>query len=184
MTDLNRKLPLVDPSHFAMVPRADVPRSTFQTEHTLKTTFDTGYLVPIHVDEVLPGDVHNGQVTIFARLSNLLFPLMDNLEVETFFFFVPMRILWANFQKFMGAQENPGDSISFTIPQLVSPAGGFGVGTTFDYFGLPTVGQVGAGNTVSVNALPLRAYLQIWNQWFRDENLDNSLSNSTGDGPD
>nr|QJB18813.1 MAG: major capsid protein [Microvirus sp.] len=180
---LNRSLPAVDPSHFAMVPRSDVPRSTFQNERTYKTTFDTGYLVPIYVDEVLPGDVHDGSMTVFARLNNLLFPLMDNLEIETFFFFVPNRIVWANWKKFMGEQAKPTDSISYTIPQTVSPATGFAVGSLFDYFGLPTVGQVGAG-TVSVNSLPLRAFNLIFNEWFRDENLQDGLVVPSGDGPD
>lgn len=186
MINLNQgKLPPVDPSHFAMVPRSDVPRSTFKTEHTLKTTFDFDYLVPIHLDEVLPGDVHRGNMFVFARLANLLFPLMDNITIESFFFFVPSRILWLNWKKFMGEQTNPGDSIAFTVPQVVSAAGGFVVGSIYDYFGLPTVGQVTAGQTVSVNALPLRAYAMIWQDWFRDENLQNSLATfPLGDGPD
>jgi len=104
MKSLNQRNPLVNPSNFAMVPRSDVPRSTFKTTHTVKQTFDTQYLVPIHVDEVLPGDVHRGEVTIFARVNNLLFPLMDTLTVETFFFFVPCRILWTNWVKFMGSK--------------------------------------------------------------------------------
>lgn len=184
MSDLNRKLPMVDPSNFAMVPRSDVPRSTFQSEYTHKTTFDVGKLIPIHIDEVLPGDVHNGTLHIFARLNNLLFPLMDNLEVETFFFFVPSRILWTNWVKFMGQQDSPGDSIAYTIPQVVSATGGFLVGSIYDYFGLPTVGQVQAGQDVSVNALPFRGYNAIYNQWFRDENLVTALATNTGDGPD
>lgn len=184
MTNLNGRLPSVDPSHFAMVPRSDVPRSVFATEHTHKTTFDMGYLIPIHVEEVLPGGVYQGAMHVFARLNNLLFPLMDNARISSFFFFVPSRIMWANFQKFMGAQDNPGDSINFTIPQTVSPAGGFTVGSLFDYLGLPTVGQVAGGATVSVNVLPLRGYNRIWNEWFRDEDLDNSVPSATGDGPD
>ncbi|WNK15123.1 MAG: major capsid protein [Microvirus sp.] len=184
MADLNRRLPLVDPSHFAMVPRSDVPRSTFGTTHTVKTTFDAGFLVPLHVDEVLPGDVHKGTATIFARINNLLFPLMDNMTLETFFFFVPSRILWTNWVKFMGEQANPGDSIAFTIPTVPSPVSGFAVGSVYDYFGLPTVGQVSAGQVVNVNALPLRALNQIYNEWFRDENLQNSLTEQTDNGPD
>lgn len=184
MRSLNQRSPLVNPSNFAMVPRSDVPRSTFRTTHTHKATFDTQYLVPIHIDEVLPGDVHHGEVTIFARLNNLLFPLMDNLVLETFFFFVPARILWTNWVKMMGEQANPGDSIAFTVPQVVSPTGGFAISTIWDYFGLPCVGQITAGETITVNALPLRAYNLIYNQWFRDENLINSLVVATGDGPD
>lgn len=184
MKNLNRHLPQVDPSHFAMVPRNDVPRSTFATQHTVKTCMSVDYLYPIHVDEVLPGDVHDGQLTVFARLANLIFPLMDNLTVETFFFFVPNRLVWNNWQKFMGEQANPGDSISYTIPQLASPAGGFIVGGIADAFGLPTVGQVAAGASISVSALPFRAYNLIYNEWFRDQNLQNSLSVPKTDGPD
>ncbi|WNK15112.1 MAG: major capsid protein [Microvirus sp.] len=184
MNKLNRKLPQVDPSHFAMVPRNDVPRSTFATTHTVKTTLDTDYLVPIHVDEVLPGDVHDGNVTIFARLNNLIFPLMDNLTAETFFFFVPCRLIWSNWQKFMGEQANPGDSTSYLIPQVASPPGGFIVGGLGDNFGLPTAGQLQAGLSINVNSLPFRAYNLIFNQWFRDENLMNSLNVPMGDGPD
>lgn len=174
----------VDVHAFSMIPRPDVPRSSFKMETSLKTTFDAGYLVPCFVEEVLPGDTFRLRMTAFCRLATPIFPVMDNLRFDTFFFFVPYRLLWANFRKFMGEQNSPGDSISYTIPQCVSPADGYAVNSVFDYFGLPTVGQVGVGNTVSHSALPLRAYNLIWNQWFRDENLQNSVSVSTGDGPD
>ncbi|AXH73817.1 MAG: major capsid protein [Microviridae sp.] len=167
-----------------MVPRNDVPRSTFATEHTLKGTYDVDYLYPIHVDEVIPGDVHDGKVTIFARLNNLIFPLMDNLALETFFFFVPNRLVWDNWTKFMGEQTNPSSSINYTIPQVPSPAGGFIVGGMGDHFGLPTVGQLAAGASINVNALPFRGMNLIYNEWFRDQNLQNSVPVNTGDGPD
>jgi hypothetical protein len=169
---------------FAMVPKADIPRSKFSMEKTLKTTFDSGYLVPIMCEEVLPGDTFNVNVTMFGRLATPLFPVMDNLHLDSFFFFVPNRLVWNNWVKFMGEQDNPADSISYSIPQQVSPAGGYAVGSLQDYFGLPTVGQVGAGNTVSHSALPVRAYNLIFNQWFRDENLQNSSVVDKGDGPD
>lgn len=185
MKNLNRRLPQVDPSRFAMVPRNDVPRSTFATQHTVKNAFDADYLIPIHVDEVLPGDVHDGSVTIFARLNNLIFPLMDNMTVETFFFFVPNRLVWDNWQKFCGEQKNPGDSIDYIIPTLPCPSGGFVVGGLADAFGLPTTGQIPAGaNNISINALPFRAYNLIFNEYFRDENLMTSVPVPTGDGPD
>ena len=174
----------VDASHFAMVPRAEIPRSRFDIQHTHKTTFDAGYLVPMYVDEVLPGDSFQLEMTAFCRLATPLFPIMDNLHLDSFFFFVPSRLVWTNWVKFMGEQTNPGDSISYTMPQLVSAAGGFPVGSIFDYFGLPTVGQVGGGNTVSVCSLPLRAYNLIYNEWFRDENLINSLTVNRGDSGD
>jgi hypothetical protein len=121
---------------------------------------------------------------MFGRLATPLFPVMDNLHLDSFFFFVPNRLVWNNWVKFMGEQDNPSDSISYSIPQQVSPTGGYAVGSLQDYFGLPTVGQVGVGNTVSHSALPVRAYNLIYNQWFRDQNLQNSVTVSKDDAPD
>jgi len=174
----------VNAHSFAMVPKADIPRSKFSMQKTLKTTFDAGYLVPIMCEEVLPGDTFNCRVTMFGRLATPLFPVMDNLHLDSFFFFVPNRLVWNNWQKFMGEQDNPADSISYTIPQQVSPTGGYAVGSLQDYFGLPTVGQVGAASTVSHSALPVRCYNEIYNEWFRDQNLQNSSVVDKGDGPD
>jgi hypothetical protein len=174
----------VDTHKFAMVPRADIPRSSFAIQTTHKTTFDAGYLVPIFVDEVLPGDTFNLKMTAFARLATPLYPVMDNLYMDTFFFFVPNRLVWDNWQKFMGEQANPGDSIDYTVPQCPTPTGGYAIGSLQDYMGLPTVGQVTAGQTVNHNALHTRAYNLIWNEWFRDENLQDSLVVDTDDGPD
>lgn len=181
---LMKQLPMVDPSRFAMVPRSDVPRSTFESDAGYKTTFNVDELIPIFIEEVLPGDVFNGQLTVFARMANLVFPLMDNLKVETFFFFVPNRIVWDNWKKFMGEQVDPSDSIAYTIPQTVSPAGGWVYGSLADYFGLPIEGQVTPGNTVSVSALPFRGMNLIYNEWFRDQNLQDSLAVPKDDGPD
>jgi len=169
---------------FAMVPRSDVPRSRFQMQKTLKTTFNAGFLVPIMCEEALPGDTFNVNATLFGRLATPIFPVMDNLHIDTQFFFVPNRLVWDNWVKFMGEQNNPTDSISYSIPQQVSPVGGYAVGSLQDYLGLPTVGQVGVGNTVSHSALPVRACSLIWNQWYRDENLQTSITVDTGDGPD
>lgn len=167
-----------------MIPRADIPRSSFSIQTTHKTTFDAGLLVPMYVDEVLPGDSFNLKMTAFARLATPLFPVMDNMYLDTFFFFVPNRILWDNWQKFMGEQTNPGDSISYVVPQIESPADGYAIGTIYDHMGLPTVGQVTATETVLHNALHLRAYNLIYNEWFRDENLQDSVPINTDDGPD
>ena len=169
---------------FAMVPRADIPRSSFAIETSHKTTFDAGYLVPVYVDEVLPGDTFNLKMTAFARLSTPLFPVMDNLHLDSFFFFVPNRLIWENWQKFMGEQNNPGDSIDYLIPQTTSPTGGYLTNTLQDYMGLPTVNQIGAAATISHSSLHLRAYNLIWNQWFRDQNLQDSVPVPTDDGPD
>ena len=105
---------------FAMVPKAEIPCSKFRMEHTLKTTFDAGLLVPIYCEEVLPGDTLNMRMTAFGRLATPLFPVMDNLHLDTFFFFVPYRLVWDNWQKFMGEQKNPGDSTDYLVPQVVS----------------------------------------------------------------
>lgn len=174
----------VDVHQFAMIPGAEIPRSSFRIQKALKTTFDAGYLVPIFCEEVLPGDSFIVRGTLFARLSTPLFPVMDNLHLDSFWFFCPNRLVWDNFKKFMGEQANPADSISYVIPQVVTPAGGYAVNSLQDYFGLPTVGQVAGGNTVSHSTLPLRMYNLIWNEWFRDENLQNSVVVDKDDGPD
>ena len=174
----------VDVHQFTMIPKADIPRSSFDCQSTHKTTFDAGYLIPVYVDEMLPGDTFRLNMTAFARLATPIYPIMDNMYLDSFFFFVPNRLLWSNWQKFMGQQTNPGDSISYVVPQQVSPTGGYAIGSLQDYMGLPTVGQVSNTGTVSHCAFWPRAYNLIWNEWFRDENLQNSVTVDTGDGPD
>ena len=174
----------VNVHQFAMIPKSDIPRSKFDCQSTHKTTFDAGYLVPVYVDEMLPGDTFNLNMTAFARLATPLYPIMDNMILDSFFFFVPNRLIWSHWQQFMGQQANPADSISYTVPQQVSPAGGYTIGSLQDYMGLPTVGQVAGSNTVSHCAFWTRGYNLIWNEWFRDENLQNSVVVDTGDGPD
>jgi len=164
---------------FSQVPRAEIPRSTFNRTHGYKTTFDAGYLIPFLVDEALPGDTFKCNVSALARLATPIVPIMDNMYLDTQFFSVPLRLLWDNWQKFNGEQKNPGDSTDFTIPQIVSPAAGYKTGGVFDYMGLP-VGVSG----ISHSALFLRAYNLIWNEWYRDQNLQVSLPVPTGDGPD
>lgn len=174
-------LPSIMPAQhdFSQVPRAEIPRSSFDRSHGLKTAFNAGILIPVFVDEALPGDTFSLSMTGFGRLSTPLRPFMDNVFVNSFFFFVPYRLLWSNFQKFMGQQDNPGDSTSYLVPQIVSPVGGYGEQSIFDYMGLPT--KVPG---MSHSALPLRAYNLIWNEWFRDQNLQNSVARNMGDGPD
>jgi hypothetical protein len=176
--------PSVMKHDFSMVPRAEIPRSAFDRSHGLKTTFNSGFLVPIYADEALPGDTFNLRMSSFARMSTPIKPLMDNLYLDLFFFAVPKRLLWANFQKFMGAQANPGDSTSYLVPTMTTPVGGAVVNDLSDYLTIPTVGQVGGGNTVTFNSWWHRAYNFIWNEWFRDQNLQNSVTVDTGDGPD
>lgn len=150
---------------FAMIPRADIPRSSFRQQKTYKTTFDAGYLVPIFCEEVLPGDTMNARMTAFARLATPLFPVMDNMYLESFFFFVPNRLVWTNWKRFMGERSpDPSSSISYVVPISNSPIDGYTVNSLQDYFGLPTVGQVGAGNNFPHNNLPLRGYNLIYNE--------------------
>lgn len=155
---------------FSQVPKAEIPRSKFNRSHGYKTTFDSGFLVPIFVDEVLPGDTYNLRPTLFSRLATLIAPVMDNLYLDTFFFFVPERLVFDNFQKMCGEQDNPEDSTDFIFPTIKAPAGGFPVGSLADYFGIPT--QV---DNLEVRAEPFRCYNLIFNEWFRDENLQDSV---------
>lgn len=164
---------------FGKLPSISIPRSKFNRSHGYKTTFNADDIVPFYVDEALPGDSFSLSATTFARLATPIAPFMDNLYCDIFFFAVPLRLLWTNFQKFMGEQTNPGDSVSYLIPTITAPVGGHLVGSLSDYMGLPTEK---AGYTHS--ALWHRAYNLIWNQWFRDENLQNSITINTGDGPD
>ncbi|WNK12402.1 MAG: major capsid protein [Microvirus sp.] len=173
----------VSTHQFAMVPHADIPRSSFRIQKAHKTTFDAGWLVPIYLDEILPGDSFNVKMTAFARMATPIFPIMDNMVMESFFFFVPNRLVWDNWQKFMGEQVNPGDSISYTVPVITRSASGYPLGSVFDHMGLPTVGMVSSG-AFEHSALFLRAYNLIWNTWFRDENLQTSVTVPKTDGPD
>ena len=164
---------------FSQVPRVEVPRSSFDRTHGVKTTFDAGYLIPIFCDEALPGDTFNLELRGFSRLATPIYPIMDNLRMETFFFAVPMRLLWDNWQRFCGERIDPADDIDYTIP-IVNTGDTFDNESIFDYFGLPT--KVTAHYDFS--ALPLRAYNLIWNEWFRDQNLQDSVTVNRGDGPD
>jgi hypothetical protein len=175
----------VNVHQFAMIPRADIPRSKFDSQKSYKTTFDAGYLIPVYVDEVLPGDTINLQMTAFARLATPLFPIMDNMHLDSFFFFVPNRLVWENWQKFMGERyPDPDSSIDYTVPIMTSPSGGYAVNSLQDYMGLPTAGQMVAPNTISHCAFWTRAYNLIWNEWFRDQNLQDSAVVDVDDGPD
>lgn len=173
-------LPTVMKHEFSRVPQADIQRSTFNRSHGLKTTFDAGYLVPILVDEVLPGDTFSVNAMGFGRLATPIYPIMDNLYVETFFFFVPNRLIWDNWERFNGAQDNPTDSTSYLVPQITLGSGvSIADSTLFDYMGLPI-----NVNGIEFNNLHGRAYNLIWNEWFRDENLQDSVQVDKDDGPD
>ena len=163
---------------FAQAPTVDVPRSSFDRSHGHKTTFNASNLYPIYFDEVLPGDTHAVTPYVFARLATPIAPFMDNVRIDYHFFFVPYRLVWSNFKKFMGEKEFNDDTI-FYLPTITAPAGGFAEESLFDYFGLPT--KV-AG--IEVQALPIRAYNLIWSEWYRDQNTQNSAVQQTDDGPD
>ena len=160
---------------FSQIPRAQISRSVFDRSHGWKSTFDSGYLVPFLVDEVLPGDSYKVKFNFLARLSTPIVPTMDNLFIDTFYFFVPYRLLWKHWEQFNGQQDYPGASTDYLVPQTSAPAdGGFPVGSLEDYFGLPT-GVKG----IKANELAARAYALIWNEWFRDENLQNPINLSS-----
>ena len=168
-------MPTVMEHDFSRVPKADIQRSVFNRDHGVKTAFDAGYLVPVFVDEALPGDTFTLSMTGFGRLATPVNPIMDNLYIETFFFAVPYRLVWNNWQKMCGEQEDPGDSTDYLVPTV---SGTVTTGSLFDYMGVPI------GNALTWNNLHGRAYNLIWNEWFRDENLQDSVIVDKDDGPD
>lgn len=175
--------PIVSQHSFAMVPRSDIPRSVFNRDHTVKTTFNSGLVIPHYVDEILPGDsVRIGQ-TSFCRVSPNAFvaPIMDNIFLDVMYFFCPDRLLWDNFERFMGDRTpNTDSSTDFLVP-ITAAISNVPVGSRGDYMGLPTQTLPGSITPVS---LPGRAYILIWNEWFRDENMQNKAAFLRTDGPD
>lgn len=160
-------------SHFSLLPRVDISRSRFDRSSSVKTTFNTGDIVPFFLEEVLPGDTFNVKTSKVVRMQTLLTPLMDNLYLDTYYFFVPNRLVWQHWKEFCGENTESAwiPETEYAMPQITSPADtGWEVGTIADYFGIPT----GVAN-LSVSALPFRAYALIMNEWFRDENLQDPL---------
>ncbi len=155
-------------NHFRNVPEIDIKRSKFYRPHTHKTTFDSGKLIPIYVDELLPGDTVQMDMGAAVRMATPIFPVMDNSYIDTYFFYVPYRIIWENFKKFMGDDTTTAweQQVEYEIPQITAPEGGWAAGTIADYMGIPTNVE-----NISVSSLPFRAYAKIWNEWFRDQNL-------------
>ena len=160
---------------FAQIPSANIPRSVFNRSHTHKTTFNGSMLIPIFVDEALPGDTMSMRANFFGRMATPIYPVMDNMYIETFWFSVPVRLVWDNWQKFCGEQIDPGDSIDFTVPTMTENVVSL---TLSDYLGIPVTGSL------TFSSLWHRAYNLIWNEWFRDENLQDSVVVDTDDGPD
>lgn len=160
-------------SHFALLPNADIRRSQFDRSSSVKTSFNVGDVIPFYLDEVLPGDTFKVKTSKVVRLQTLITPMMDNIYLDTYFFFVPNRLVWNHWKEFNGENTESAwlPTTEYEIPQITSPAtDGWKVGTVADYFGIPT-GVPG----LSVNALPFRAYALIMNEWFRDENLSDPL---------
>lgn len=160
---------------FAISPQNQIPRSSFKRSHTVKTTLDAGRLVPFYIDEVYPGDTFNCKATLFGRMATPIVPAMDNAYLDTFFFFVPYRLLWKHWKEFNGENPLAGyQSKEYEVPQMT--ATNAQVQTLWDYFGFPT----DVKNKLSVSAFPFRAYWKVYNDWFRDENLQNAVSIQTG----
>lgn len=161
-------------SHFALNPtRIDLSRSTFDRSSSVKTSFNAGDIVPFFLEEVLPGDTFNVKTSKVVRMQTLLTPMMDNVYLDTYYFFVPNRLVWKHWKEFNGENTESAwiPQTTYEVPQITSPAGtGWAVGTIADYFGIPT----GVPN-LSVSALPFRAYALIMNEWFRDQNLSDPL---------
>jgi len=169
---------------FNKLPEAKIPRSSFNRSHGHKTCMDAGKLIPVYVDEILPGDTFNVKASMFARMVTPIVPIMDNMYLDVWFFFVPNRLVWVHWNRFCGEQTNPGDSTDYTIPQCVGFDAASSASKEFmDYMGIPT-NQVTFNPLFSVNTLPFRGYNLIWNDWFRDENLQTRRGVNTDGGPD
>lgn len=175
---------LVTQDSNALVPTQRIPRSRFLGRKSRITSFNQGELIPIHLDELVPGDHVRYTIHPFVRINTPVFPFFSNFRVDTHAFVCPYRLVWDNWERFMGAQDNPADSINYTCPYVDSPASGFDVGSLWDHFGIPTVGQVAGGGTTRINAFFSRMYNLVYNTWYRNENLINSAVVDKDDGPD
>lgn len=169
--------------HFAQIPQIQRPRSQFKRVSRHKHTFDEGQLIPFYIDDVLPGDTFNVKASMFARLATPIFPVMDNMYLETFWFYVPNRLVWTNFVKQHGEQANPDDSTDYTTPVIDSTtiAANSAVGSLWDNFGLPMQGKPYLN---LISSLPFRMYNMVWRDWFRDQDLQDSPVVDVDDGPD
>lgn len=165
---------------FSDAPAMYMKRTKFDRSHVYKTTFNSGKLIPVFVDEVLPGDTTRMSVNYFARLATPIKPIMDNIYLDWFFFFVPNRLVWEHWQNFCFEQEDPDDSTDYVIPTVSATGNSENayIGSLWDYFGLPVNTS---GNISGISALPFRGVYLIWNEWFRDENLQKSVKIQKGD---
>lgn len=165
---------------FSDAPAMYMKRTKFDRSHVYKTTFNSGKLIPVFIDEVLPGDTARMSVNYFARLATPIKPIMDNIYLDWFFFFVPNRLVWDHWQNFCFEQEDPDDSTDYVIPTVSATGNSENayIGSLWDYFGLPVNTS---GNLSGISALPFRGVYLIWNEWFRDENLQKSVKIQKGD---
>lgn len=164
---------------FARVPKANIQRSALNRSCGTKTTMDEGVLTPVFVDHALPGDTFTMDATLFARMSTQLRPIMDNVKLDIHFWAVPYRLVWENWERFNGAQDNPADTTDYIVPEVTVPAGGFAELSIWDYLGIPPNIEHGY-----ISALVPRSVNLIWNEWYRDQNLQDSVPVNKGDGPD
>lgn len=178
MNILNPRTPSVMKHDFEHMPTIGAKRSKFSQPSRLITMFDAGKLIPIEVKEILPGDTYICDNTLLCRLTTPIVPFMDNLYLDTQYFFVPNRLVWDNFKKFMGEKADPDSSTDFTVPQVTPPTGGWVIESIADYFGIRT------GVEKAVNALPFRGANLIYNEFYRDQKIIDSLTVNRGDGPD
>ena len=166
-------------SHFALNPtRIDMSRSKFDRSSSVKFSANIGEVIPFYVDEVLPGDTFQIDTSKVIRMQTLLTPMMDNIYMDFYWYFVPNRLVWSHWKELMGENTDSAwiPQVQYSVPQLTSPSGGWNIGTIADYMGIPT-----GISALSVNALPIRAYAKVIDDWFRDENLQNPIVISTGD---
>lgn len=173
---LNRNKP-AKAHDFGMQPSPDVPRSTYLLQQRVHKTINAAYLVPFFCEPVYPGDHFKGNTEVVARMATPIVPVMDNCELETFFFYEPWRILWSNFEKFYTGEN-------FVLPKINSPAGGFAALSIYDHLGIPVVGQIAGGESITITAGALRMYNDVYDKWFRDQNLVTAPALNRGDGPD
>ena len=167
-------------NRFAVNPvNLDISRSVFDRDHKVLFSGNVGDCIPFYVDEVLPGDTFNVTTAKVVRMQPLVTPIMDNVYLDTYYFFVPTRLLWSHWKQFNGENTESAwvPSTEYTVPQLVIPAGGFNAGTIADYMGIP----IGVGQYKKISALPFRAYAKVVDDWFRDENLMNPVNITVGD---
>lgn len=168
-------------NQFSQVPTVELNRNVFDRSHTWKGTLDAGYLIPVFFDEVLPGDTKKLNTTFFGRLSTPIVPFLDNVYLDFHIWYVPNRLTWENWPRFMGERKNPKDSIDFLVPTITAGSSGFTRGGLLDYLTVPPgIGNLSASSLIFY----LRAYNLIWNEWYRDENLQDSVNVPLGDGPD